>query len=181
MPASACSRERAAQDFPRPYDVWLADEDPDPATRRWCAARGVRVSCRKGVAGYHNPTWPRRARCKEGNLAYFYDRFGYAAYDVVAQLDADHVPEAGYLREVVRPFADPRVGYVAAPSVCDANAGRSWAARARLYTEATLHGPLQAGYAGGAAPLCIGSHYACLLYTSPSPRDGLLSRMPSSA
>ena len=25
------------------------------------------------------------------------------------------------------------------------------------------------------------SYYACLLYTSPSPRDGLLSRMPSSA
>ena len=27
----------------------------------------------------------------------------------------------------------------------------------------------------------IGWLYACLLYTSPSPRDGLLSRMPSSA
>ena len=26
-----------------------------------------------------------------------------------------------------------------------------------------------------------GNHHACLLYTSPSPRDGLLSRMPSSA
>ena len=26
-----------------------------------------------------------------------------------------------------------------------------------------------------------GSNYTCLLYTSPSPRDGLLSRMPSSA
>ena len=26
-----------------------------------------------------------------------------------------------------------------------------------------------------------GVHYVCLLYTSPSPRDGLLSRMPSSA
>ena len=25
------------------------------------------------------------------------------------------------------------------------------------------------------------SHKCCLLYTSPSPRDGLLSRMPSSA
>ena len=25
------------------------------------------------------------------------------------------------------------------------------------------------------------TYYACLLYTSPSPRDGLLSRMPSSA
>ena len=27
----------------------------------------------------------------------------------------------------------------------------------------------------------IGILYTCLLYTSPSPRDGLLSRMPSSA
>ena len=26
-----------------------------------------------------------------------------------------------------------------------------------------------------------GHHWICLLYTSPSPRDGLLSRMPSSA
>src|SRR5262245_37844252 len=149
-----------AQDFPRPYDVWLADEDPDEVTRRWCAARGVRISCRKGVPGYHNAAWPRRARCKEGNLAYFYDRYGYAGYDVVAQLDADHVPEPGYLTEVVRPFADPAVGYVAAPSICDANARASWAARARLHAEAGIHGALQAGYAGGWAPVCIGSHYA---------------------
>ena len=28
---------------------------------------------------------------------------------------------------------------------------------------------------------CDCSSYTCLLYTSPSPRDGLLSRMPSSA
>ena len=27
----------------------------------------------------------------------------------------------------------------------------------------------------------IGLNFICLLYTSPSPRDGLLSRMPSSA
>ena len=27
----------------------------------------------------------------------------------------------------------------------------------------------------------IGLNFPCLLYTSPSPRDGLLSRMPSSA
>ena len=27
----------------------------------------------------------------------------------------------------------------------------------------------------------LASRYTCLLYTSPSPRDGLLSRMPSSA
>ena len=33
----------------------------------------------------------------------------------------------------------------------------------------------------GTVELTIALHYVCLLYTSPSPRDGLLSRMPSSA
>ena len=34
---------------------------------------------------------------------------------------------------------------------------------------------------GYVAPLFAGKKEICLLYTSPSPRDGLLSRMPSSA
>ena len=40
-----------------------------------------------------------------------------------------------------------------------------------LYVLITVFGPVS------------GAHFnpACLLYTSPSPRDGLLSRMPSSA
>ncbi|MBX4940381.1 glycosyltransferase family 2 protein [Rhizobium binae] len=142
------------------FDAWLADEDPSEETRRWCSEHGVLISSRKGVAEYHRTTWPRRTRCKEGNLAYFYDHFGYARYDFVAQFDADHVPTPTYLREVLRPFADPDVGYVSAPSICDANAAASWAARGRLYAEASLHGSLQIGYNNGWAPLCIGSHYA---------------------
>ncbi|EGE56881.1 UNVERIFIED_ORG: cellulose synthase (UDP-forming) [Rhizobium esperanzae] len=142
------------------FDVWLADEDPSAETRRWCGEHGVLISTRKGVAEYHRTIWPRRTRCKEGNLAYFYDHFGYARYDFVAQFDADHVPTPTYLREVLRPFADPDVGYVSAPSICDANAAASWAARGRLYAEASLHGSLQTGYNNGWAPLCIGSHYA---------------------
>ncbi|EJT03299.1 glycosyltransferase family 2 protein [Rhizobium sp. CCGE 510] len=142
------------------FDVWLADEDPSEETRRWCAQHGVLISTRKGMAEYHRATWPRRTRCKEGNLAYFYDHFGYERYDFVAQFDADHVPTPTYLREILRPFADPEIGYVSAPSICDANAGASWAARGRLYAEASLHGSLQTGYNNGWAPLCIGSHYA---------------------
>ncbi|MBX5185973.1 glycosyltransferase [Rhizobium sp. NZLR3b] len=142
------------------FDVWLADEDPSEETRRWCAQHGVLISTRKGVAEYHRASWPRRTRCKEGNLAYFYDHFGYERYDFVAQFDADHVPTPTYLREILRPFTDPEIGYVSAPSICDANAGTSWAARGRLYAEASLHGSLQTGYNNGWAPLCIGSHYA---------------------
>ena len=147
-----------AQDYP--HDTWLADEDPDDLTRAWCARHGVRISSRKGDARYHNKAWSRRARCKEGNLAYFYNHWGYRDYDIVAQLDADHVPQPGYLREMVRPFADPAVGYVSAPSICAANAGTSWAARARLQSEAAFHGVFQLGYTGSLAPMCIGSHYA---------------------
>ncbi len=149
-----------AQSFPKPFDTWLADESPTPQTRAWCARNGVRISCRENVPGYHQPSWPRRTKCKEGNLAFFYDIWGYRLYDVVVQLDADHVPAPDYLRRMVAPFTDPLVGYVAAPSICDRNADRSWAARGRLYAEAVLHGPAQAGHSGGFAPSCIGSHYA---------------------
>ena len=59
---------------------------------------------------------------------------------------------------------------------------------------AQAHGPYRmGGWHGGyygcggcwVAPALIGGvvgyELSCLLYTSPSPRDGLLSRMPSSA
>ncbi|HWK65951.1 MAG TPA: glycosyltransferase family 2 protein [Rhizobiaceae bacterium] len=151
-------RAMLAQDVP--HDTWLADEDPSPATLAWCREHGVLVSTRKGREDYHRKTWPRRTRCKEGNLAFFYDHYGYERYDFVVQLDADHVPEPGYLFQMLRPFADPAVGYVSAPSICDRNATESWSARGRLYAEASMHGSLQAGYNSGLAPLCIGSHYA---------------------
>uniref|UniRef100_UPI0025DC8D26 glycosyltransferase n=1 Tax=uncultured Phenylobacterium sp. TaxID=349273 RepID=UPI0025DC8D26 len=142
------------------HDTWLADEDPDGETLDWCRVHGVHLSTRKGAAAYHRESWPRRAHCKEGNLAYFYDHYGYDRYDVVSQFDVDHVPAPDYLKHMLAPFADPAVGYVSAPSICDSNASASWAARGRLYIEASMHGPLQAGYNAGWAPLCIGSHYA---------------------
>ncbi|MGW6273378.1 MULTISPECIES: glycosyltransferase family 2 protein [unclassified Streptomyces] len=149
-----------AQDFPHPYDVWLCDEDPTDEIITWCRTHRVRMSCRRGVTPYHRGDWPRRTRCKEGNLAYFYDSWGYHRYDVVAQLDCDHVPAATYLAEMVRPFDDPAIGYVAAPSMCDANGAVSWSARGRLHREAVWHGAVQLGHSDGLAPMCIGSHYA---------------------
>ena len=141
------------------HDVWLADEQPSFETLKWCRDHGVHISSRHGVADYQRTDWPRRAKCKEGNLSFFYDHYGYRAYDIVSQFDADHVPAPHYLKHAVVPFIDPRVGYVSAPSICDTNAPDNWAARGRLYVEASLHGALQAGYNAGWAPLCIGSHY----------------------
>ncbi|KAG2454351.1 hypothetical protein HYH02_001376 [Chlamydomonas schloesseri] len=147
------------QDYPYPYDVWLADERPDEETRAWCAEHGVRISTRQGVPEYHQAQWPRRTRCKEGNLAYFYDHYGYEQYDVVAQFDADHVPSRSYLSSVTPAFQDPKIGYAACPSICGANRDASWAVRGRLYEEAYFHGPWGASTARDLSPFCIGSHY----------------------
>jgi len=149
-----------AQDYPGDYDVWLADEDPTDEVIEWCLPRGIGVSTRRGDERYQRLTWPRRRRCKEGNLAYFYDYYGYARYDVVSQLDADHVPDPDYLKEMVRPFWDPAVGYVAAPSVCDANSGQSWTVMGRPHEEGSFHGAQQLGLNTKGTPVCIGSHYA---------------------
>ncbi|WP_373075470.1 glycosyltransferase family 2 protein, partial [Zeaxanthinibacter enoshimensis] len=142
------------------HDTWLADEDPSPEIIEWCRQHRVKISCRKNVEAYHRATWPRRTRCKEGNLAYFYDTYGYDNYDFVVQLDADHVPGKGYLKNILKPFVAEEVGYVSAPSITNSNEKLSWSARGRLHAESIMHGPLQAGYSLDYAPLCIGSHYA---------------------
>ena len=41
--------------------------------------------------------------------------------------------------------------------------------------------PMRSDILGGSRKRVLIPHGVCLLYTSPSPRDGLLSRMPSSA
>lgn len=148
------------QKYPTSYDVWLCDEAPTPEIYEWCKDNGVNLSTRHDDQSYHRKEWPRRTRCKEGNLAYFYDLHGYANYDVVTQFDCDHVPDPDYLTAIVRPFSDPNVGYVAAPSMCDLNRAESWSGRGRLYAEAMIHGPHQSAHNGGLTPTCIGSHYA---------------------
>ena len=52
-----------------------------------------------------------------------------------------------------------------------------------MFSRGLLHGTmhLSIGQEATATGACLALERDCLLYTSPSPRDGLLSRMPSSA
>src|SRR5680860_1192635 len=60
---------------------------------------------------------------------------------------------------------------------------RDWILAERTYSVwPDLEQVMRTGDALGPIPqFTVDSHRPCLLYTSPSPRDGLLSRMPSSA
>lgn len=146
-----------AQDINHPYDVWLADEDPSEDTKLWCAENFVRISSRKGVDEYNNVDWPRRRKCKEGNLMYFYDKFGYENYDVVFQFDSDHAPTPSYLKNSLPAFMDPEVSYVAMPNI---NKNVSWISDARRTQEAWYYGPSQMSYSYENMPMMTGSHYA---------------------
>ena len=140
-----------------PYDVWLADEDPSAETMDWCLDQGVLISSRKGIPEYDNVDWPRRRRCKEGNLMYFYDKWGYDKYDVVFQFDSDHAPTPSYLKNSLPAFMDPAVNYVAMPNI---NKAGSWVSNARQTQEAWYYGPSQMSYSHNYMPMMTGSHYA---------------------
>ena len=140
-----------------PYDVWLADEDPSAETREWCLDQGVCISSRKDVEGYNNVDWPHRRRCKEGNLMYFYDKWGYDRYDVVFQFDSDHAPTPSYLKNSLPAFMDPAVNYVAMPNI---NKTGSWVSNVRQTQEAWYYGPSQMSYSHNYMPMMTGSHYA---------------------
>ena len=71
---------------------------------------------------------------------------------------------------------------------CTAGAAAGAVAWIKIWTSLAERGVIDAKLARkivhcGSGPLylLVWRFYSCLLYTSPSPRDGLLSRMPSSA
>ena len=59
--------------------------------------------------------------------------------------------------------------------------GAQNAANTQANAALAQQGNLLAAGQGAAQQFAPYANYGCLLYTSPSPRDGLLSRMPSSA
>ena len=154
-----------AQDVPEGATVhaWVADERPSDDMLAWCAENGVRVSTRFGKMEYHRADWPKRTKCKEGNLRYFYDEH-IGEYDVVCQFDCDHIPTPGYLAAVIPRFDDDRVAYVAAPNL--STRAPSWFGRARRELEAPYYGTYLSSLsareddAAFYMPSCTGSHYA---------------------
>ena len=138
-------------------DVWILDEGDDPTVRAVAAELGVRHFSRHGDPGLNTPTGRFRARTKAGNHNAWFSRFG-TDYDVVAQLDPDHVPGPHFLERTLGYFRDPDIAFVVAPQVygdaLDSFPGHGAAAQAYLF-----HGVIQRGGNGLGAPLLIGTNH----------------------
>ena len=138
-------------------DVWLLDEGDDPEVRRRCAEIGVRHFSRKGRPEWNQPSGPFRVRTKHGNHNSW--RVGHELdYDVVAQMDPDHVPFPNFLERTLGYFSDPDVAFVVAPQVYG-NLRESFVARGAAQLAYLFHGIIQRGGNGHDAPLLIGTNH----------------------
>jgi len=138
-------------------DVWILDEEDDPRVRRVAAELGVRHFSRRNRPEYNQPEGPFKARTKAGNhnawLAENGDR-----YDIVAQMDPDHVPTPDFLERTLGYFRDPEVAFVVAPQVYG-NLNDSFVAWGAAEQAYIFRGVVQRGANAFGAPHPVGSNH----------------------
>ncbi len=90
-------------DYPN-YEVVIADDSTDPVTReivdRYASHPLVKVVRRNNRKGF-----------KAGALN---NAMKYSTGEIIVVFDSDFVPPPNFLREIVKPFRDPKVAYVQA-------------------------------------------------------------------
>ena len=138
-------------------DVWILDEGDDPAVKAMAERLNVHHFSRKGIPRYNQPSGPFRARTKAGNHNAWRDSYeGF--YDVVAQMDPDHVPLPCFLERTIGYFRDPDVAFVVAPQVYG-NMYESWVAHGASVQQYLFSGVVERGGNGLDAPLLIGTNH----------------------
>lgn len=140
-----------------PLDVWLLDEGDSPELKARCEEIGVRHFSRKGVERWNQPEGPFKTKTKHGNHNSWREQHALD-YDVVAQMDPDHVPFPHFIERTVGYFTDPDVGFVVAPQVYG-NIVESFVARGAAQMSYIFHGVTQRGGNRFGAPILIGTNH----------------------
>lgn len=138
-------------------DVWVLDEGNDPAVKAMAARLGVRHFSRKGRPEYNQVDGAFRAKSKSGNHNAWRSEHEHE-YDVVAQMDPDHVPMPYFLERTVGYFRDADVAFVVAPQVYG-NMYENWVTHGASVQQYLFSGVVERGGNGLGAPLLIGTNH----------------------
>jgi len=138
-------------------DVWILDEGDDPEVKAVAARLGVHHFSRRGLLAYNQPAGAYRARTKAGNHNAWRAEHEHD-YDVVAQMDPDHVPFDCFLERTLGYFRDPDVAYVVAPQVYG-NLREGFVTRGAAAQQYLFTGVVSRGGNGLAAPPLIGTNH----------------------
>lgn len=138
-------------------DVWILDEGDDPDVKAAAAELGVRHFTRQGRPEYNTDAGAYRAKTKCGNHNAWRAEHEHE-YDVVAQLDPDHVPFDFFLERTLGYFRDPDVGFVVAPQVYG-NPHDTFVSYGASGQQFLFSGLIERGGNGLDAPLLIGTNH----------------------
>ncbi|MFJ2864642.1 glycosyltransferase family 2 protein [Kitasatospora sp. NPDC087314] len=138
-------------------DVWILDEGDDDRVKKMAARLGVHHFSRKGRPEYNRSEGEFRARTKSGNHNSWRAEHEHG-YDVVAQMDPDHVPLPCFLQRTLGYFRDPDVAFVVAPQVYG-NMYDNWVAHGASVQQYLFSGLVERGGNGMDAPLLIGTNH----------------------
>ena len=138
-------------------DVWILDEGDDPEVKAMAARLGVHHFSRRGRPEYNQPDGEFRANTKAGNHNAWRAEHEHR-YDVVAQMDPDHVPLPCFLQRTLGFFRDPDVAFVVAPQVYG-NMYDNWIAHGASVQQYLFSSIVERGGNGLNAPLLIGTNH----------------------
>jgi len=144
-------------EYDGPIDVWILDEEDDPAMRDVAAAFGVHHFSRKRYPEYRQPSGPYAIGRKSGNHN-AWRALHEQQYDLVSQMDPDHVPLPEFLTRTVGYFRDPDVAFVVSPQVYG-NLNESFVTNGAADQAYIFYGAVQRGLNGLEAPLLIGTNH----------------------
>ncbi|MFC4948928.1 glycosyltransferase family 2 protein [Pseudonocardia sp. GCM10023141] len=138
-------------------DVWVLDEEDSPEVRAMARRLGVRHFTRRGRPEYNQPAGEFRAKTKAGNHNAWRAEHE-AAYDVVCQMDPDHVPFPCLLARTLGYFRDPDTAFVVGPQVYG-NVYDTFVSRGASVQQYVFSGVIERAGNGFGAPLLIGTNH----------------------
>jgi cellulose synthase (UDP-forming) len=97
-----------------PHDTWVLDEGDDAQVKALCLQLGARHFSRKHLPHYQAATGRFQSGSKHGNYNAWLEACGFAEYELIASFDPDHVPDPGFLDQMLGYFDDSTIGYVQA-------------------------------------------------------------------
>lgn len=144
----------AMRDADYAHHTWVLDEGNTDEVKNLAGELGVYYFTRAGKRHYNSSTGPFRKKTKAGNLNSWRNEYE-SYYDVVAQVDMDHVPHKDYLTKLLGYFKDEKVGFVGVPQIYKNT--DNWIARGSAEQTHFYYGPLQQGFYGAHMPFLIGT------------------------
>lgn len=136
-------RHMTLLDWPGDLRVYVLDDSGRPAVRQLAERYGLYYIARPG-SEYK----------KAGNLRYAAERTGG---DVIVIFDADFVPRAEFLLELVPYLDDPTVGIVQSPQFFDTHKRMNWIQRCAGSTQELFYRFIQPSRDALGAAVCVGT------------------------